>query len=122
MSNTNYKNLGFFQKGHELTVEIYKATKDFPKEETYGLTSQLRRASASICANIAEGSVRSTLKDYKHFLHNSLGSAKEVEYFLSLGKDLEYISTRTYDRLMTILDEVIGKLTNYMKKMDSNNS
>lgn len=118
MSNTDYKELGFFKKSHELTLEIYKTTKDFPKDETYGLISQLRRASASIGANIAEGSVRSTTKDYKSFLHNALGSAKEVEYFLLLAKDLEYISRRTYDELMTILDEIIGRLTNYMKKIN----
>jgi four helix bundle protein len=118
MAIVNYKELNFFTKSHELTLEIYKITKDFPKGETYGMSSQLRRSSSSICANIAEWSGRSTNKDYKHFLHMSLGSAKEVEYFLMLSKDLEYISRRTYDELMTILDEVIGRLTNYIKKFD----
>lgn len=116
--NTDYKELGFFKKAHELTIEIYKITNEFPKEEMYGLSSQLRRASVSIGSNIAEGSVRSTSKDYKSFLHNALGSAKEIEYQLLLAKDLSYIEIRTYDRLMTILDEIIGKLTNYMKKIN----
>jgi len=118
MTNTNYKELSFFKKAHELTLEVYKTTKEFPKEELYGLTSQLRRASVSIGSNIAEGSVRSTNRDYKHFLFNSLGSAKEVEYQLLVAKDLEYISVGTYDRLMTLLNELIGRLTNYMKKIE----
>jgi four helix bundle protein len=118
MVKVNYKQLTFFKKAHELTLEIYKITKEFPKEEKYGLCSQLKRASSSIGSNIAEGSVRSTLKDYKSFLHNALGSAKEIEYQLLLTKDLDYISSRTYDRLLEILDIIIGSLTNYMKKIE----
>ena len=118
MANIDYKNLRFFKKGHELTVEIYKITKEFPKTEMYGLSSQLQRAASSIGSNIAEGSARSTSRDYKNFLHNALGSAKECEYQLLLAKDLEYISSRTYDRLMEVLDIIIGSLTNYMKKIE----
>ena len=118
MVNTDYKQLNFFKKSHELTLEIYKIVKDFPKEELYGLSSQLRRASVSIGSNIAEGSVRSTTKDYKNFLHMSLGSAKEIEYQLLIAKDLNYISTRTYDRLMELIDIIIGSLINYMKKIN----
>jgi four helix bundle protein len=118
MVNANYKELDFFKKAHELTIEIYKVTSEFPKEETYGLTSQLRRAAVSIGSNISEGSVRSTNKDWKNFLHNALGSAKEVEYQLLVAKDLSYISVSTYDRLLTIINEVIGKLINYMKKIE----
>lgn len=118
MTNTDYKQLGFFKKSHELTLEIYKISKEFPKEELYGLSSQLRRAATSIGSNIAEGSVKSSTKHYKEFLHNALGSAKEIEYQLLLAKDLDYISSRTYDRLMAILDEIIGKLINYMKKIN----
>jgi four helix bundle protein len=117
MTNVNYKDLTFFQKAHDLTKEIYKLTKDFPKEEIYGIVSQLRRASTSIGSNIAEGSARSTIKDYKNFLHTALGSAKEVEYQLLLVKDLGYISARSYDTLMDLLDQVIGGLTNYIKKI-----
>lgn len=117
MIKSNPKELNFFKKAHELTVEIYKITKDFPKEEIYGLSSQLRRASVSIGSNISEGSGRNTLKDYKHFLHNALGSAKEVEYQLSLAKDLDYISIKTYDRLIEIMNIIIGSMTNYMKRL-----
>ena len=116
MVTINYKTLGFFQKGHEFTKEIYKVTKDFPSDEKYGLTSQLKRAAASIGSNIAEGSVKSTA-DYKRFLTISLGSAKECEYQLLLAKNLDFISARTYDRLIDLLDVIIGSLTNYMKKI-----
>ncbi len=117
MVQVNYKDLGFFKKAHEFTLEIYKVTKDFPKEEKYGLSSQLKRASASIGSNIAEGSAKSVL-DYKRYLSMSLGSAKECEYQLLLIKDLDYISTRTYDRLLGLLDLIIGSMVNYMKKIN----
>jgi len=119
MVSINYKELTFFQKSHDLTLEIYKITKDFPTEERFGLTSQLRRASSSIGSNIAEGSARSTYKDFKNFLYNALGSAKEIEYQLLLVKDLNYIDTQTYTTLILKLNEVIGKLTNYMKTIDT---
>lgn len=117
MVNIIYADLIFFKKGHELTLEIYNVSKSFPKEEVYGLVSQLRRASSSICCNIAEGSVRSSLKDFKNFLFNALGSAKEVEYQLLLIKDLNYISIDKYNELINLLNEIIGSLVNYMLKI-----
>lgn len=117
MVAVNYKDLNFFKRAHQLTLEVYKATKDFPKDEQFSLTNQIKRATTSIGSNIAEGSGRNTIKDYKQFLHHSLGSAKEVEYQLLVAKDLEYISSRTYDRLSEMLDEIIGSLTNYIKKL-----
>lgn len=121
MVNIDYKNKIFYTKAHELTLEIYKITKEFPKDEQgfSGVVSQLRRSSSSICANIAEGTGRSTIKDCKGFFHNSLGSAKEVEYFLLLSKDLGYFKVvSTYDRLKDLVNAVIGTLTNYMKAMN----
>lgn len=118
MVNINYQQLEFYKNAHELTIEIYKITKEFPKDEQYGLTSQIRRACVSIGSNIAEGSGRSTIKDYRSFLYTALGSAKEVEYQLLVAKDLEYLNIRTYDRLMTIMDKIIGRLTGYLKKIN----
>lgn len=115
MVKVNYKELSFYSKAHQLTLEIYKLTKDFPQDERFALTSQLRRASSSIGSNIAEGCGRSTMKDFRSFLYNSLGSAKEIEYQLLLCKDLDYISINTYDRLQNMINEVIGKLSNYIK-------
>jgi len=114
----DYKELNFFKKAHELTLEIYKITKEFPKDETYGLAQQIKRASVSIGSNIAEGSVKSN-QDYKRFLQIALGSAKEVEYQLLIAKDLEYISTSTYDRLKGELDIIIGSLMRYIQTINT---
>mgnify|MGYP001613277429 CR=1 FL=1 len=119
MVNTDYKQLGFFNKSHDFTLEIYNITKKFPKDELYCLVSQLKRAACSIPSNIAEGSVRSTIKDYKSYLHNALGSAKEIEYQLLLAKDLKYIPLDKYEELIKKLNEIIGSLTNYMKRIDN---
>lgn len=113
----NYKELKYFQKAHEFTKEIYKITKDFPKDETYGLANQIRRASVSIGSNIAEGSTRGEV-EFKRFLQIALGSAKEVEYQLLLAKDLDYILVKTYDRLQGDLDLIIGSLISYMKRIN----
>ncbi len=118
MVNREYRELMFFQKSHELTLQIYNLTQTFPKDELYGLISQLKRASCSIASNIAEGSVRKSKKEYLHFLHIALGSAKEIEYQLLLAKDLNYISLQVYTELIKKLDLIIGSLTNYMKKVE----
>ncbi len=77
-----------WQKSHELVLKIYKITKDFPKDEMYGLTSQIRRASVSIPSNIAEGKARGSNKEYKRFLLMARGSLEETKYQLLLAKDL----------------------------------
>jgi len=81
-----------WQKAHWLTLELYKITRTFPREEQYGLTSQMRRAAASICANIAEGCGRGTARDFARFIQMALGSASELEYHLVLAADLGFIS------------------------------
>lgn len=110
----NYKELKFFEKAHKFVLEIYNLTKEFPKEERFGVVSQLQRASSSICANIAEGSSK-TNNDFRRFLQIACGSAKECEYFLLLSKDLKYIESRTYDRLQGDLDLIIGSLIRYIQ-------
>lgn len=116
MVQVNYKELKFFKKSHEFTLEVYKITKEFPNGEKFGLISQIRRASSSIPGNIAEGSAKSQ-GDFKRFLGISLGSAKECEYWLLLAKDLEYISINSYDRLLNLLNIIIGSLINYIKRI-----
>ena len=86
------KQLNVWQKAYELTLEIYKITKAFPKNEMYGLTSQMRRAAASVPANIAEGYERNHRKEYLQFLYVAKGSLGEVEIFLLLSNDLDYLS------------------------------
>ena len=87
----NFYDLEAWKKSHKLVLEIYKITKDFPKEELYGIVSQIRRASSSITANIAEGFARYHFKDKTRFYYQSRGSAAEVQNFLLLAKDLGFI-------------------------------
>lgn len=91
-----FKQLTVWQKAYELALEIYKFSKAFPKEEIYGLTSQMRRAAVSIPANIAEGYERKNRKEYLQFLYIAKGSTGEVETYLSLARDLGYLSSQDY--------------------------
>ncbi len=93
----DFKSLKAWGKAHELTLRIYNATKSFPKDELFGLTSQLRRAGASIPANIAEGCGRNGDAELARFLSIAAGSASEVEYHLLLAHDLNYLSHAEYE-------------------------
>jgi four helix bundle protein len=88
----DFKKLVVWEKSHKLTLAAYRATSQFPKEELFGLTSQIRRAAASIPANIAEGCGRNSEKEFIHFLHLATGSGNELEYHFLLARDLGYIS------------------------------
>src|SRR5437764_11037972 len=90
---SNYRSLDVWKTGHQLTLQIYRETTNFPSHERFGLTAQLRRAAVSIGANIAEGSSRGD-KEYARFLTMSIGSASEVEYLLLVATDLEYFDGR----------------------------
>ncbi len=94
-----FKGLTVWQKAYALTLDIYKVSKKFPKEEIYGLSSQLRRAAVSIPANIAEGYERNHRKEYVQFLFVSKGSLGEVETQLLLAKDLGYLSESDYSAI-----------------------
>jgi four helix bundle protein len=112
----NQNNVQVLDKGHEMTLEVYKATRTFPREEMYGLTSQMRRASSSIPANIAEGCGRSSNREYANFLNIALGSASELAYHFRLAKDLEYMQVAQYDSLKEQLSEVQRMLNSlYLK-------
>lgn len=106
-----YHNILVWRKAHELTLEVYKITKKFPKDELFGVVSQLRRASSSVSANIVEGNARRTNKEYAQFLIQARGSLSESQYFLELSRDLTYISTDEFNRLISISIEV-GKMLN----------
>jgi len=99
MKIKSFQDLNIWKESHRLVLEIYKVTKTFPSEETYALVSQLRRASASIPANIAEGMGRNTTKELLSFLYNARGSLCEVNYHLLLSKDLGYIKEDNYKEL-----------------------
>jgi len=113
----NYKDLKVWQKAHQLTLNVYKESKHFPKEELYSLTNQLRRASSSIPANIAEGCGKNTSGDFANFLNIALGSANEAEYFILLSKDLEYLSAEKYDTLSNQINEIKAMLISLISKV-----
>lgn len=111
----NFHDLDVWKKAHILVLEIYKITAEFPKEEIYGVTSQLRRASSSITANIAEGFARYHFKDKIKFYYNSRGSAAEVQNFLLLARDIGYIDFEKCKILNEMTDDV-GRLINGLIK------
>ena len=95
----DFHKLGIWQRSHQLTLDVYKVSKSFPKDELFGLTSQIRRAASSVPTNIAEGCGRASNKDFAHFLQIAIGSASEVEYELLLAHDLEYINEEAFNTL-----------------------
>src|SRR5262245_41378929 len=86
----DYTKIEAWRAGDDLTVAVYERTRSFPKEEIYGLTSQLRRAAYSVLANIVEGALRESKKDYLHFLYIARGSLAETQYFVHLARQLNY--------------------------------
>ena len=113
----NYKDLKVWKKAHQFTLLVYDVSKQFPKEEVYGLTSQLRRAASSIPANIAEGCGKSSSMDFAKFLNISLGSANESEYFILLAKDLTYISAEKFEFLYKQINEIKAMLIALIAKV-----
>ncbi|MDF2932463.1 MAG: hypothetical protein K0R36_1794 [Chryseobacterium sp.] len=113
----SFKDLIVWRKSHQLVLSIYKITSQFPKEETYALTSQIRRAVVSVPANIAEGFKKKTLANKMNFLSHSDGSLEEVKYYMILAKDLSYISLEEYLELELCCEEVSKLITGYAKSM-----
>ena len=114
MQITNFQDLLIWSKGHALVLEIYKLTKNFPTEERFGLISQMRRSSASICANIAEG-YRKNTKEFIRFLGISQASLEETKYHLILSRDLGYCNTVNFKKLYELSEE-LGRMINGLSK------
>ena len=114
----DYKKYDIWKLSHLLTLEVYKITESFPKEEIFGLTSQIRRASSSIGINIVEGCGRGSDEDFKRFLRNASGSAFEVEYILLLSKDLNYISEEKFIELTPKAEESKIKISKLILKIE----
>jgi four helix bundle protein len=113
----NYKDLIVWQKAHENVLLIYSQTKGFPNEEQFGITSQIRRAAVSIPTNIAEGTGKSTKKDFANYLQSALGSTQEVEYLLLLSNELGYINKDQYLKINSLTNEVKAMLISLIKKV-----
>jgi four helix bundle protein len=113
----DFRKQKFWLKSHQLTLDTYKATSNFPREELYGLTNQIRRTCASIPANIAEGCGRSSEADFSRFLQIAMGSATELEYHLLLSHDLGILNDIDYENLSRETIEVKQMLTSFIKKL-----
>lgn len=113
----DYKKMNVWEKSYKFGIHIYSITKPFPKEEMYGLTSQLRRAAISIPSNIAEGSRKSTQKDFRSFLYNAYGSGAEMEVQIMFAKDLGYITPQMCTSLLNELSEVMKMLNSLIQKI-----
>lgn len=113
----DFRQIRVWAKAHLLTLEIYRVTSSFPREEIYGLTSQLRRSSASIAANIAEGFGRGGNTELARFLQIGMGSAAEVEYHILLARDLNLLTTKMYENLDNRIVEVKRMLASLLLKV-----
>lgn len=112
--NRDYTKLLIWQKGHSIVKAIYKKSAGFPKEEVYGITSQLRRAAVSICANIVEGYGRTSLKEKKRFMDISNGSLEETHYLMFLSSDLGYAE---FENEMDELRQLARMMQAYKNKL-----
>ncbi len=115
----DFRKIKVWGKSHELTLLIYKLTKKFPKEELFGLTSQLRRSIASIPTNIAEGCVKKTQKDFSKFLYIALGSSSESEYLILLSFELHYFTEFEYKKVLLDIQEIKKMLTALIFKINN---
>ncbi len=114
----NFRDLHVWTKAHAVTLSLYRLTGRFPKDELFGLTSQIRRSAASIGANIAEGCGRSGNAEFHRFLQIASGSASELEYHLLLARDLGYVKTDDYDESSTAVEEIKKMLSSLARRVD----
>jgi four helix bundle protein len=105
------EDMDVFKLGHEMALKVYRVTSNYPESERFGLISQMRRASSSICMNLMEGSHRITKNEYKHFVSISRGSCGEIKYQLLLSKDLGYINEETFKELTDAYERISMMLT-----------
>jgi len=113
----DFREIKVWAKAHTLTLALYRLTRRFPKDELYGLTSQIRRSAASIGANIAEGSGRRTRGDFARFLQVALSSAGELQHHLLLAAGLEFIARADFEHMDRMTAEVKRMLTGFIRKL-----
>jgi len=112
-----YRDLDIWNAGIKLVKEIYKLTEKFPKEELYGLSAQMRRSAVSVPSNVAEGFRRYHNKEYRHFLHITLGSCAELETQITIAKELNYIREQEEAVLLENLDHICRMISNLIKRL-----
>ncbi|WP_299685007.1 four helix bundle protein [uncultured Dokdonia sp.] len=113
----DFRKYNIWKLSHSLTLDIYTVSKNFPKAEVYGLTSQIRRAASSIPTNIAEGCGRDSDAEFNRFLTIAMGSASETEYLLILSKDLQYIDNTSYEDLNSKVNICKQKMYSLKQKL-----
>jgi four helix bundle protein len=116
----DFRNLKVWQKAHALTLEVYRGTRNFPTDESFGLTAQLRRSCASVPANLAEGCARASDVDFARFVNNAAGSASETDYHLLLARDLSYLPESAYIPLLERVSEVKRMLNTFERTLRTN--
>ena len=120
MKIKSYKDLNIWGRSIGVVEDIYKITKNFPKEEIYGLTSQLRRSAVSITSNIAEGFARFHNKEYRQFLYVSLGSCAELTTQIIISSHLSYLSSEKAEKILNEIDEISRMIMGLIKKLNTN--
>ena len=118
----DFRDLKVWEKAHELALAAYEGTNNFPKQEMFGLTNQIRRCASSIPANIAEGCGRRGNGEFHRFLQIAMGSASELEYHLLLSRDLKFLDEQTYISLNGRVEEVKRMLASLVRKVDEERS
>lgn len=118
---SNFRNLLVWQKSMSLTTKIYNSTKQFPKEEIFGLTSQIRRSSISIPSKIAEGFGRDSNKEYLRFLNISIGSLFEMQTQLEIAKNIQYLNEEEFNNLYENSREIERMLVSFISKIKERN-
>ncbi len=113
----DFKKYDIWKLSHQLTLDIYTITRDFPSNEIYGIISQIRRSSSSIPTNISEGCGRDSDADFNRFLTIALGSANETEYLLILSKDLVYLDIPTFEKLYNEVNLLKQKIYSLKQKL-----
>jgi four helix bundle protein len=113
----DHTRLRAFELADQLAIEVYQATKNFPREEMFGLTSQLRRAAVSIASNIVEGCARSSSAEYVQFLTTAYGSARETDYQISLAHRLDYLDQAGYEQLQSLSTETAKVLNGLVRAL-----
>jgi len=120
MKIKSYKDLDIWKRSIKLVEDIYRVTKSFPREELYGLTSQMRRAAVSIPSNIAEGFTRLHDKEYKQFLYIALGSCSELSTQIIIASRLKYFDNNKIEQLLNEIDEICRMTMSLIKKLNTN--
>ena len=116
-----HRDLKVWNNSINLVTTVYKITNDFPKEEMFGITSQMRRAAVSIPSNIAEGAARNSTKEFNNFLSIALGSASELETQILISRNLNYLNSNNSEKLLNDLNEIQKMIQGLMKNLKSTN-